>query len=174
MSQPSQPVEPAVTAESGAVEYEFSASQNEKLRLLVKAMKGTSFFLSLCGLSSLLSAGHQIFAHGLALNEALIDIFYQVIMGGCLYVASGAISSAAGSFQAVESTEGSDITNLMSALDSLAVGFMFVRKATIGIAVFSLLYVGGGIGWGIYQRSSGATGATGGPLPATSASAGGH
>jgi len=97
----------------GEAEYEFSPTQNEIIEDLARKMRFVGLMGIILGLVSLLGGVAGLFT---AKEAAGLT---SVVQGLMLLVVGVWTRSAAGGFQTIVDTQGSDIANLMGALNHL-------------------------------------------------------
>jgi len=118
---------------AGNREYEFDRNQNTTISRLASAMKFCAIFELVIGIL------YGVFAMLSLLAGAIGGVISNAIVCTLLIVLAVMQSSAAGFFRNVATTQGSDIMNLMFALDKLR-GY-FSTKRVLYIIVMCLVVV---------------------------------
>ncbi len=134
--------------------YEFTAAQNETIRVLARRMRFVGIFITLVGILAAISGMASLFSatdrHLYSVNLGLADAIpsYTTLLLAALYIIIGSWTvKAAGSFQLIADTEDYDIEYLMDALVSLRklYGMQFwvlVIGAVISIIIVVFVFVG--------------------------------
>ena len=136
------PVPQADRPRVAAAEYEFDTTQNRTIGGLAAAMRVVGLFLLvLGGLYGVGAVVQAVFAYTHGVPWAFVGVLFNGLVALLLFELGVWTRAAAAEFQEIVDTAGSDITNLMEALEYLRLNYATVSLIVKVYAVLVVLTV---------------------------------